>query len=399
MWKVPLTRKAIIGSVGFEGAEKPWEAMMAKNGFKILDSDMHVLEPADLWQRYIDPEFRDRAPRGLLRSPLEVGVELEGKNLGLEGKGWESLRQVYNSEESVYAEDIARGFDPQTQLNAMDREGVDLAVLFPSRGLFANSFEGIDSRFSDAIARAYNNWMTDFCNQGDPSRMFGAALLPFQDVALSVKEAHRAVTELGHKTVFLRAASPSKGVYYHQPEFEPLFAEIQELGVPIVFHEGIPSHIPSVTAGRFANSEATLLKIAFTMEPMMAVNAMTLGGVLERFPDLKVGFLEGNGSWLPFLLWRLDEIFEYTGRGEYPELTKKPSECFAGNCFVSCDADETPIKHAIDAMGDEHYVFSTDYPHADSKYPEAVETFLDMPITEDNKRHILWDNCARLYGM
>ena len=211
---------------------------MPKNGFKILDSDMHVLEPADLWQRYIDPEFRDRAPRGLLRSPLEVGVDVEGKIGGLEGKGWGSLHQVYDSQLSVYAEDIESGFDPGAQLKAMEREGIDLAVLFPSRGLFANSFEGIDPRFSDAIARAYNNWMTDFCNEGDPGRMFGAALLPFQDVALSVKETRRAVTELGHKTVFLRAASPSKGVYYHQPEFEPLFAEIQELGVPIVFPRG-----------------------------------------------------------------------------------------------------------------------------------------------------------------
>ena len=371
---------------------------MAKQGFKVMDSDMHVLEPVDLWERYIDPEFKDRAPRGLLRTPLDVAVEVEGKICGLVGSGWQGLSQVYDDVTSRYAEDIEREFDAVVQLKAMDKEGIDIAVLFPSRGLFANSHHDMDPEFSLAIAQAYNNWMADFCKAGDPSRMFGAGMVAIQDVDMAVSEARRAVNELGMRAVFLRAASPKEGVYYHQRGFDPLWAEMEELGVPVVFHEGIPSHMPNTLAGRFGPDEMSLSKTAFILEQLVAVEAMTLGGVLERFPKLKVAFLEGNGSWLPFWLWRLDEIYDYTGKYEYPGLKLKPSEYFYRQGFVSCDCDETPAKQAIEAIGNDHFVFSTDYPHADSSYPHAIEIFLDMPFTEESKRKILWDNCARLYG-
>ena len=371
---------------------------MANRGFKVMDSDMHVLEPVDLWERYIDPEFKHRAPKGLLRTPLDVAVDVEGKIGGLVGRGWESLSQVYSDVQSRYTLDIERGFDAVAQLSAMDKEGIDIAVLFPSRGLFANSFDDMEPEFSEAIAQAYNNWMADFCKEGDPNRMYGAAMLPIQDVEAAVKEARRAVKDLGFRAVFLRAASPRRGVYYHQRAFDPLWVEIEELGVPVVFHEGIPSYMPNVLADRFGKDEMSLSKTAFILEQMVAVEAMTLGGVLERFPKLKAAFLEGNGSWLPFWLWRLDEIYDYTGKYEYPEMKLRPSEYFYRQCFVSCDCEETPVKQAIEAIGDGYFVFSTDYPHADSQYPKAVELFLEMPIGDESKRKILWDNCARLYG-
>src|SRR6267378_7559654 len=110
-----------------------------------------------------------------------------------------------------FADDIARGFDPKTQLQAMDREGIDVTVLYPSRGLFVNSDGGMDPRFSAAIARAYNDWLADFCRAGDPRRMYGAAMLPIQDVTASIREARRAVTELGFKAIFLRPNPPRPG--------------------------------------------------------------------------------------------------------------------------------------------------------------------------------------------
>ena len=370
---------------------------MANQGFKVMDSDMHVLEPVDLWERYIDQEFKHRAPKGLLRTPLDVAVEVEGTISGLVGDGWGSLSQVYGDVQSRYAEDIERGFDAVAQLKAMDKEGVDVGLLFPSRGLFANSYEDMDPEFATAIAQAYNNWMAEFC-QADPSRMYGAGMVAIQDIGQAVKEARRGVKELGFRAVFLRAASPRKGVYYHQSSFDSLWAEMEELGVPVVFHEGVPSYMPNTLSGRFGNDEMSLSKTAFVLEQLVAVEAMTLGGVLERFPKLKVAFLEGNGSWLPFWLWRLDEIYDYTGKYEYPELKLKPSEYFYRQGFVSCDCDETPAKQAIEAIGNDYFVFSTDYPHADSSYPHAVEIFLDLPLDEQSKRKILWDNCARLYG-
>jgi predicted TIM-barrel fold metal-dependent hydrolase len=132
---------------------------------------------------------------------------------------------------------------------------------------------------------------------------------------------------------------------------------------------------------------------------MAAIASMTAGGVLERFPRLRVAFLEGNCSWLPWLLWRLDEYWQMSSEGEDAPLRMLPSEYFRRQCFISVDADEDQVASVIQTLGDEVLVFSTDYPHPDSHFPEATTRFLDLPIPPESRGRILWDNCARLYGM
>ena len=122
--------------------------------------------------------------------------------------------------------------------------------------------------------------------------------------------------------------------------------------------------------------------------------------MLERFPNLRVALLEGNCSWAPWLLERLDEHWEWVGGLDVPELDRPPSEYFRTNCFLSIEADELPARYYVEQFGDDNLVFSTDYPHGDSKYPDAVTGFLDLPgVSEESKRKILWDNWARLYGL
>jgi predicted TIM-barrel fold metal-dependent hydrolase len=165
------------------------------------------------------------------------------------------------------------------------------------------------------------------------------------------------------------------------------------------FHEGVASHLPTVGADRFGYDEFALQHAcSHAMEQMLAVEAMTLGGVLARFPRLRVAFLEGNGSWLPFWLWRLDEHWENPGRHENPVVVDRPSEYFQRQCFVSLECDERPGVQAVELCGADCFVFSTDYPHYDTKFPEATARFLTLPFPAEAKRKILWDNCARLYG-
>ena len=131
---------------------------------------------------------------------------------------------------------------------------------------------------------------------------------------------------------------------------------------------------------------------------MFAVMSFCAGGILERFPDLRVAFLEGNASWIPWLMWRLDEKYEWRGHFEAPGLSMLPNEYFKRQCFVSTDCDEWPSKYLEDAGYSDNIVFSTDYPHSDSKYPEATDEFFRIGISPEARRKYLWDNCARLYG-
>jgi uncharacterized protein len=185
---------------------------------------------------------------------------------------------------------------------------------------------------------------------------------------------------------------------WHDHYYDPLWRECERLGVPICFHGGGQNHLrPDFTLEVFDN-----MMMWHTFGQPLGIMAVTVsltgGGVLQRFPNLRVGLLEGNCGWAPWLLHRLDEHWEWVGDKDAPELVKPPSKYFQSNCFLSVEADEETAKYYIDAFGDDNLVFSTDYPHGDSKYPHSVKNFLDLPIGDESKKKILWDNWTRLYN-
>ena len=132
---------------------------------------------------------------------------------------------------------------------------------------------------------------------------------------------------------------------------------------------------------------------------MLAAGSFCGGGTFERHPNLRVAFLEGNCSWLPFLLYRLDEHWEWRGDTDAPDLKMAPSEYFKRQGYASVEADEEPVKYVVDDMGSSNILFSTDFPHSDSKFPKSVERFLELDINDEAKRKILWANCIDLYHL
>jgi uncharacterized protein len=372
---------------------------VAKNGFKAIDSDLHVLEPADLWERYIDPRFKDRAPRGLTDVRRGLGVVVEGQVVGHAAEGIGRQRRDYASglQHEHYAEAEARNYDGIGMLGAMDREGLDIAVLYPSRGLLVVSVPGLDRRLFGAISRAYNDWLHDLC-QADPARLFGAAMVPATDVEASVAEARRVREEYQFKAIFL-----TPDVYdrrgWDDPVYYPLWEECQRQALVVGFHTtGTPSLRPGQAGGMFS-TWMQLHTFTHAVPAMEALAAFTAGGVLELFPNLKVAFLEANCSWLPWLLWRLDEHYELGGFIERPQLKMKPSEYFFRQCYVSIECDEYSAK-GIEAFGiEDNLVFSTDFPHPDSKWPFALDSVLKLPLSDKLKRKFLWDNSRRLYSL
>jgi len=369
--------------------------------FKVLDSDIHIIEPPDLWQRYIDPAYRDRSPHGLTEDVGDLRLAHQGKPWGrVSGTDADRNRRRqghnYALNQQRWKPFEERGWTSKVQLEAMDIEGIDVAVVYPSRGLFALTVPDMDPSLAAAMARAYNDWLHEFC-QENPERLIGAGMISPFDVNDAVVEARRCVRELGFRGVFLRP-NEVNGRNWHDPYYEPLWAALEEMEVPLGFHEGSGSLLRQAGEQFGAN---TMLKHVYShpVEQMLAVGAFCAGGILERHPRLRVAFLEGNCSWVPFLLWRMDEHAEWLGDVYAKELTMAPSAYFKRQCFVSVECDEEPVRHVIDAIGDDRIVFSTDFPHGDSKFPRAVESFLQLPISEQSKRKILWDNCAAYYGL
>jgi predicted TIM-barrel fold metal-dependent hydrolase len=378
----------------------------------ICDADLHVMEPPDLWQRYIAAEYQHAAPVGMTELRRDIRVKVKSEVLlrvgpvrplrerGGSGIGWRE------EQEAAYAESEARGWDTASQLDAMDREGVDLAVLFPTRGLFVLGLDsseqlgpdGLEPDFAAAIARAYNDWLHDFVSEA-PDRLFGAGMVAPHHLEAAVEETRRCVTKYGFKTIYLAPGTVNRRPW-HDPHYDPLWAECEKLGIPISFHGGGRTLLkPDFSLEIFADRLMMWHTFNQPLGVMSVAVSLCAGGVLERFPGLKVALLEGNCSWAPWLLHRLDEHQEWVGWYEAQDLSKRPSEYFREQCFVSVEADEEPAIHYVERFGDRNLVFSTDYPHGDSQYPRAVETFRKLPLSDDTKQRVLGENWSRLYGV
>jgi predicted TIM-barrel fold metal-dependent hydrolase len=372
---------------------------MARDGFRILDCDLHVMEPHDLWQRYTDVKFRHLAPVGLTRNPRDLRcAHPDGTSWGMPDIRMDALMtgKAFSQGSKRYEPYSERAWSSESQLEAMDAEGIDVAILYPSRGLHTLAEPNMDPPLAAALARAYNDWLYDFC-QANPGRLLGVAMVSPFNIDDAVAETRRCVKELGFRGIFLRS-NMMNGRLWSDRYYDPLWATLVELNVPVGFHEAATSGAPQV-GDLFGDDFGLRHAYAFPLEQMMAIGQITWGGVCERFPKLRIAFLEGNCGWVPWLLWRLDERWELLGDVFSKETTMKPSEYFKRQCWVSVDCEEESVKYAVDYFGkSDNIIFSTDYPHVDAQFPNGSRRFLTLPLSDEDKRKILWDNCASFYG-
>jgi len=371
-----------------------------KNGYKVFDADLHVIEPADLWTKRIDRKYKDKAPEGYDRFPQDVFMRYLGKDLpAFSEQQVASIKEKKLKKAHIYESMAKRGYDGASQVDAMDDEGIDAAVQFPTRGLYAIGPAQMELGLAVAIARAYNDWISEFCSV-NTKRMRGAAMLPAHDATAAAEEAERAVKELGCVAAFLRP-NPVGDYYWHHPHYDPLWKTLQDLDIPLCFHEGGPGSMRGIV-NQIGGDRFETIRMAHTLshpgEMMHAMVSMCMGGVLEKFPRLKVAFLEANCSWAPWLLWRMDEHCEVAPNEGKPELPMMPSEYFKRQCYVSVECDESIAADLLRGWEGRNVVFSTDYPHTDSKFPRATEYLLNhFELEKNTMQRILWDNCAQLY--
>ncbi len=370
---------------------------MARNGYQVFDSDMHVYDAQNLYEKYMNPKWGERIPVGSARSKhgrivfsLGNGTVMRPREKLLE-HGEDKVADRYG-----YA--LEHGYDAPSQVVAMDNEGLDVAVMFRTSPLHCD--DSFEAEYANDLCRAWNDWIAAFCGER-PERMKASGLLTLHDVDMAVDEARRAVTELGVVGLSV-CPEPVNGRRIHDRYYDPLWAEIDRLKVPLCFHPPANPKQQQVAREFYGHPNSSVIAMALRnpIELQLAVSAFCGGGVLEKFPTLKVAFLEGNCAWLPWLLYRLDERAELHGALTDVPLSRKPSEYFLDQCYISVDVDEYLVTDVVGRLGDDNIVISTDYPHIDAHYPHAVEEFMETPgLSNSSLKKILWDNCARLYGV
>lgn len=371
-----------------------------------VDADGHVLEPAGLWDDFIEAKYRDRAMR-IARDKdgleyLEIGgapskMTRKGYPATLGRMGERELEAFTPSPEKTYMANAPYGaMDATERLALLDAEGLDAAVLYPTLGILWEA-ELEDIELSQAYCRAYNRWITEFCRNSN-GRLIPIAHLSLGDPQAAAAELRRAVKD-GCRGAFVTPFTITRKAH-GDPVHDPVFAAAQELNVPIAIH---PSFEPfELRSRRFADGHRLPLLSAVTAADGVRHAFTTLFdyAVFERFPRLKIVLLESGGGWIGYWLDRLDGVFEATFLGNRTALKHKPSDYFRRQCFISCDPDERTIPALMKLYGEDRFFWASDYPHPDhtGDYLQALETMAGE-LPEPARQRLLGANVRQAFGI
>ena len=288
---------------------------MARDGYLILDSDLHMMEPDDLWARYLEGQHRANLPRFFGGQQRKLSESSEDKGnadaiMGMEVQGLaipahanatgatassRELRRRSRARHPHFQIARGRGFDPESTLTAMDIEGVDVAVMYGTRRRQILMHDDLAPGYAAALARAYNNWAHDYC-QSQPARLKFAAQIAMHDIPSAIEEARRCVKELGAVGI-IGTPNPVNGQHLHDEACEPLWSALEELDVPIGFHPTGNTSLKDDAGRRYvghANFHPIAHAIRNPVELMGAIASMTTGGIMERHPNLRAIALGGD---------------------------------------------------------------------------------------------------------
>lgn len=345
---------------------------------RIIDADGHVIERDHELYEYLDPPYcRLPAVTGFPFFPTLDGFQrgaIMGRlgmysDLDVDGRVWQRL---------------------------LNDTGIAWTVLYPTAGLAFGLVR--DSDWAVALARGYNNWFTHRYNEVD-SRIKGMALVPLQDPPEAVKELRRAVTELHMAGAVLPAWGLKKPL--GDDAFFPLYEAAQELNVPIAVHGAATTGLGLHIFEYFS----PLNTLSHPLSQMIQMTGMALGGVLDRFPRLRIAFLEAGATWVLYMMDRLDRacrVWRGEGRVEYSsDVRSLPSEHIkSGRIFFTVEPGESDLPYVIEKVGAGCLMFASDFPHENNleKVRDDIREFQEYPgIDEEMKERILADNASAFY--
>ncbi len=376
-----------------------------------VDGDGHVLEPPDLWQRYLESEFRGRA--ATIRAD-DAGLEY----LESDGRSSKIVRggmpaglggmdrvggYVYEREARTglkYVDEAPLGaMDPRERIQRLDMENIARTFLYPTLTLFWIA-ECEDEDLVQAHLRAYNRWIVDFCSDSD-GRLLPMAQISLGDPEAAERELRRAAGD-GAVGVFVPSFQWTRRPL-GDPAHDRVFAAAEECGLCLGIH---PSVEPKWTApGRFG--EYTSRKYAFFLNVTAAdavrhaATSLFQYGVFEKFPGLRVAILESGAGWVGHWLDRMDTVYlSPQGIPAREVLSEKPSFYFRRQCWISGDPDETALAAIVPVVGADRFFWASDFPHPDHPadyIPELTRLAGELP--ESMREDFLGGNVLRAFGI
>jgi predicted TIM-barrel fold metal-dependent hydrolase len=355
----------------------------------VVSADGHVQEPSDLWRTRIDERYRDRLP----------GVAMDAK--GHKFQKTEGFRPLRLQNIKFEGEDALRnqsGHTPEERLADLAADGVDCEILFPNKGL--TMWATPDSAFSQAMCRVFNDWAWEVFGPYN-DRLAPMACVASADIPGAVEEIQRCA-RLGFRGVTLPCkpvwgAPDHEALNYNLPDFDPLWACVQDAGLPVTFHVSTGRDPRTARGNGGAVINYAVHSLAPTMEPIANICA---SGVIDRFPKLRFGTIEAGIGWVPWTLAALDEAYKKHHMWVRPKLKMLPSDYFRQNGFASFQEDQPGLDLAREHRLIDNFLWANDYPHHEGTWPhsaEAIERTMGH-LTDSERAQILGLNAARIFG-
>lgn len=340
---------------------------------KVIDADGHLIEQNDILRSYLEPPYDRRS------GPLAFQEPWDGHLQGRLPKNRDWCR---------------RDLKAQDWLRIMDEHDMEMAFLYSTGAGDVSRVR--ETGYAKAFCRAYNNYVHDHWAKVS-DRIKPVALLPQQDPEAAALELRRAVRELG----FAGASFKTVGLQLPLGHrfYDPIYEEAEKLGCLIGIH-GTRNGAHELGAGMF-ETFTEVHTVAFPVGIFQQFTSMIFQGVPERFPRLRIAFLEIGCTWLPYWLDRMDEHWEKRGEIETPNLKRRPSDCVRERpIYFSVEAEEKLIPETLRYAGEEHFVYASDIPHWDNEFPESMHTIeAREDLSSEAKRKILYDNAKAMYGL
>ncbi len=375
---------------------------------RVIDADSHFMEPLDLWELYIEPEYRDRCLRFKKDPETDKHVMWVNEDKRIAGVGEFSMEELlgvgvgYGQKEDgsgLGSFDFSSAFnntleDMENRISYLDREGFESQFIYPTLGLM---WEGqiSDPALAAAHCRAYNTWALEIVS-AHRERLFPVGHISLRDPYEAVREIERLAGD-GARTIFV-GALPVGGKSFGSPEFDPIWDAAHHHDIAVALH--LVVHRDYIGHDWYSDRRPGFMFLSMNgiQDPRMALTTMVYDGVFERFPRLRVATVESGSGWVVEWLDRLDYRYSYMGAS--CQMERPASEYFERNIWVAADPDERMLPYMVEILGDHKFFIGSDYPHAEGFTDPVAKARMHLkklPRTSIDK--ILGGNAVQFFAI
>ena len=386
---------------------------------KIISVDDHVVEPPHVWDRWLPAKYRDAGPKMVrrgIRQIEKVGighyVEYFDDESPTKVDCWLYEDLVYTHKRMVAAAgyskeemtltpvtyDLMRPgcYDPKARLEDMDTGWVEASMCFPTFPRFCGQTfsEGKDKEVGMACVKAYNDWMVEEWCGDSGGRLIPLAIIPLWDVAAAADEVRRNAARGVPAVCFSELPFHLGLPTIHSGYWDPFFAACEETSTVVAMHIGSSSKMPATSSDAPPSVSATL---AFG-NAMSSMIDFLMSGVLVRFPGLKLLYAESQIGWIPYVLQRVDQVWEDNQAWAQTKQIPEPPSTYYHQSMYGCFINDPHGLASLDEIGIDHVTAETDYPHSDSTWPDTKEimTKLLAGLSDAQVEQIVRGNAIKL---